>query len=80
MIRPARVTYRQVAINGVTQVFVHARGIPMSEVSDVIDQDREVHAMAMISQALQGLDEEAAVRVVRWATDRFRLQPRLWVE
>jgi hypothetical protein len=27
--------------------------------------------MAMISQALQGLDEEAAGRVVRWATDRF---------
>ena len=35
------------------------------------EQDREIQAMAAISRALQGLDDDAIGRVVEWATNRY---------
>src|SRR2546426_9529404 len=36
------------------------------------DEDRELAALRTVQQALSGLDEGAARRIVQWATDRYR--------
>ena len=36
------------------------------------DEDRELAALRTVQQALSGLDEGAARRIVQWASDRYR--------
>lgn len=40
-----------------------------------LDMDSEIQAMSDVTAALEPLDEEARRRVLRWANERFKIQP-----
>jgi hypothetical protein len=43
----------------------------MMTMSETYSGDKEIEAMGAVNQALAGLDRESAVRILKWAADRY---------